>query len=102
MYQKYEDVKLENKFAPVALTIPLITDFSEATVKKVKGATSKLKSSLPVIYCMYVFSIVMGKLMPTALNMPMLSNGSKNYSLAFSNTPGFLKKMKFGEVDTER
>jgi len=33
MYEKYEDVKLENKFAPVALNIPLIHDFSEAAVK---------------------------------------------------------------------
>lgn len=33
MYKKYEDVKLENKFAPIALTIPLVKDFSDGAIK---------------------------------------------------------------------
>jgi len=51
---------------------------------------------------MYVMSIVMGKLVPKAIALPMLTHGSKNYTLAFSNTPGFLKQMKFGDIDTNR
>ena len=40
MYEKYDDVKLENKFAPIALRIPIISDFTEAAIKKIKGATA--------------------------------------------------------------
>ena len=40
-YENFEDVKLENKFAPCHLTIPLINDAAEA-VPQVSKLTKKM------------------------------------------------------------
>jgi NRPS condensation-like uncharacterized protein len=63
MYKTFESVKMENKFAPATLTIPLITDPVEA-LSRISKITKNLRSGFPTTYCMYVLSIVTAVIFP--------------------------------------
>lgn len=101
MYKTFEAVKLENKFAPIPMTIPLETE-PDKTIPKIKKVTKKMKSDFAVTYCMYLFARITGKLLPHAVNNFIQNEGSKSYTIGFSNSPGFLKEMKFGDVPCKR
>lgn len=65
-YYKREDVKQENKFAPIGVHLPLKQDLQEA-FKAAKAATAAINSSFFEIYATYVMSRLAGKLAPTFL-----------------------------------
>lgn len=44
MYKRPEDVKLENKFAPIPISLPLIGD-KAATLKRIKQVTGQVRSA---------------------------------------------------------
>jgi NRPS condensation-like uncharacterized protein len=97
MYRTSEEVKLENKFAPIPLTIPVESDRIKA-LTAVKRATKQLKSQFAITYCMYVLALVTSKLLPDFVCRLIADKGSLPYTMAFSNTPGLLKPVSFGDV----
>lgn len=52
LYPSFKQVKLENKFAPIPLELPLVED-SQESLKQVRKQTSKLKSMFPQVYFLY-------------------------------------------------
>jgi len=54
---------LENKFAPLNLSLPLDSDYRQA-LAKVKKVTKEMKSEFSIVYATYILSIVCGLLMP--------------------------------------
>ena len=97
MYETFEEVRLENKFAPIPLTIPVEKDMLK-TLSAVKRVTKQLKSQFAITYCMYVLGIVTGMLLPGFVCSLIADKASLPYTLAFSNTPGILKPVSFGNV----
>jgi hypothetical protein len=89
-YEKVEDIKLENKFAPIPLTIPLSKDLIEA-FKLIPKASSKLRNAFGEVYATYAGSYYSSMLSPYFLSNWFLNRASSPITLAFSNTPGLLK-----------
>lgn len=98
---KSEDVKLENKFAPVALKVPICSD-PEQAMMKVKPVTRQLKASFPQIYATYVLSLFVSLFIPNVLAYHFGIFGSSAFTCAFSNTPGISKPTKYNGVELER
>ena len=89
-YPTAKDVKLENKFAVVPLDIPLRRDMDEA-LKVIPKATWKLRSAFGEVFAIYVLSKISMTFLPYFLTNNFLNSSTKPFTLAFSNTPGFLK-----------
>ena len=100
LYEKFEDVKLENKFAPVALSIPICANPEDA-IQKTKPVTRQLKGSFPQIYATYVLSLIVGFCIPTFMSRFMANNMSQPFTLAFSNTPGCLKPLHYAGMEVD-
>jgi len=97
MYKTFEEVVLENKFAPIALELPLIRDPKQA-LSQIKRLTIKLRKSFPMTYCMYLIACVSAMFMPGSFCTKMNGDLSIPYTLAFSNTPGNLAAISMGGV----
>jgi NRPS condensation-like uncharacterized protein len=100
MYKTFESVKLENKFAPVALQLPLINDPKEA-LPQIKRITSNFRKSFAITYCMYVVSTVTAMFLPQSVCTKVNAELSTPFTLAFSNTPGNLKPVTMGGVPND-
>jgi hypothetical protein len=90
MYETFDDVKMENKFAPIFMTIPLTEDPREA-ISKVSKITKALKKTFPQIYFLYVLSKVSSYILPDFLLGKTTDSLTRQFTLAFSNVPGMLK-----------
>ena len=97
MYKKSEDVKLENKFAPIALRIPIIPGTAES-LKGIKEVTRELREGFHLTYCLYVISLASAMFLPAYLCRKLGDEASLPFTLAFSNTPGVLKPVGFGDI----
>lgn len=65
-YPTKEEVKLENKFAAIPLTVPT-TDKMETSYGKIKSVTGQLRGSLGLIYAVYALSFWSTMLTPRAV-----------------------------------
>jgi len=100
MYRTFEQVVLENKFAPVAFRLPLIRDPKQA-LTNIKRLTVKLRKSFPMTYCMYLVGSVTTMFLPGSLCTKLNGKLSTCFTLAFSNTPGNLRPITLGGVPNE-
>ena len=89
-YERYEDVKLENKFAPYPLTIPLLRDPHEALVH-VSKKTATLRTGFTKVYASYMCGFICGALLPRFICKLIVNQGTLPPTIAFSNLPGPLK-----------
>ena len=62
-YKTREDIKVENKFAGMPLTVPL-TESMETSYDQITKVTQDLKGAMGCIYAMYVFFNWSGKISP--------------------------------------
>jgi len=95
-YNTFESVKLENKFAPIAVEIPLLSD-PERALPAVYSVTSNMKSKFAEIYATYVGILMMGNIAPASLIAKLNDMVSMSPTLAFSNMPGILTPIHFGD-----
>jgi NRPS condensation-like uncharacterized protein len=92
LYPTREAVKLENKFAPCQMRLPIVEDPQES-LKAVKKETAKLKRQFPAIYFMYITGKTMSVFLADFISRVVTDKLSMPYTLAFSNTPGVLKEI---------
>lgn len=93
-YESLKELKLENKFAPVGIVLPLKSDVTEE-MGIVAKITKLMKKRFPMVYALYAisyFGIMFG---PNTFSSWFLETGSKPFTLAFSNLPGLLKPATF-------
>ena len=93
MYETFNEVKMENKFAPVFMTIPLVKDAKEA-ISKVSKITKAMKKTFPQIYFLFIVSKYSSYFLPNFLLNITSENLTKQFTLAFSNTPGMLQPIE--------
>jgi|688.fasta_scaffold486860_1 hypothetical protein len=93
-YERNEDVKLENKFAPYPLTIPLLSD-PHLALKEVSKKTSKLRSGFNKVYAAYMSGFLCGLLLPKFICKMIVNQGTIAPTVAFSNVPGPLHKLSY-------
>lgn len=98
-YATYDDVKLENKFSPMPVKLPLCSD-PEESLKKVKPVTSKMRTDFKKTYATYVIAICIGYFMPAWMAKINCDVLTKPVTLAFSNIPGILKRIKYKDIET--
>ena len=98
-YMTYDDVRLENKFAPMPVKIPLELDLEEA-LKKMKPVSGKMRKDFKVTYATYVLAMLMGYLTPAWLAKIGGDSLSKPLTLSFSNIPGVLRPLHFKDTYT--
>lgn len=98
-FERWEDVELVNKFAPVDLTLPLRKE-PEAALRAVVDATKKLKSLFGKVYASYIVSLCSGLLLPKVVNKMMVDRLSLQPTLSFSNVPGPLEKISYKGSET--
>ena len=91
-YQKYQDIKLENKFSVIPLTIPLKKTMQEA-YPVVTEVSRYIKSSVAYMYCSYAMTFWSSLLLPRMISQIGLHNASMQLSFTFSNNPGPIKFM---------
>lgn len=97
MYEKIEDVKMENKFAPASMRIPLIEEPADC-LQSIKKETAKLKKSFGVIYFMYFFADFTALLVSDFVKRIIADDLTRPFTLAFSNTPGLLRPIQVRET----
>jgi len=81
---------LENKFAPLPLTIPLDSDI-ERSLSEVYKVTSKLRSSFGDVYATYAATFYIGMFAPYKVMEKFSEYSTRPFTLAFSNLPGLIK-----------
>ena len=89
-YPTADKVKLENKFAALPLSVPVVSDMKSA-YPIIKKATSKIKGSLSFIYAMYAMTFWTNILVPRVIPKKTVEKFSHKFTAAFSNTPGPIK-----------
>ena len=95
----YEEVELENKFAPMPLKVSLESD-AEKALQQALRASGDMKKSFAKIYTIYIMSVFVGHFMPTFFLKLAGEKMTKPFTLAFSNTPGILKKIHYKDATT--
>lgn len=96
-YPTPDDVKLENKFAAIPLTVPLAPSMEEAfpLIKKASRAIKNSFSSFCFVYGTYWVQKRAAMFKPRWIIKQILTMASQNYTLAFSNTPGPIKPFQY-------
>lgn len=92
-YQTPQELKLENKFAGVPLTIPLHSDLN-VSLQEIPKATAKIRNAFDVVYATYIATKMSVLLCPYWVTQRYFNNLMFPYTFAFSNTPGLLKDVK--------
>ena len=87
-----EEVKFENKFAPVALVVVLDSDVKKQ-LPKVMRVTSKMRNQFIDIYASYALSYYVGMFSPYFLHN-VIARMALPYTVAFSNIPGLIKPIE--------
>merc|ERR1712166_1113112 len=78
-YPTKEEVKLENKFAAIPLTVPT-TDKMETSYGKIKRVTGQLRGSLGLIYAVYALSFWSTMLTPRAAVLNTIETMSAKFT----------------------
>jgi len=89
-YGSWENVRFENKFAPVPLRVPLKSDVNDS-LREVPKVTSQLRHRFIDIYATYMGTYYTCMFMPYVFLNYFLMQQTIPYTMAFSNTPGLLK-----------
>ena len=92
MYKTREEVQLENKFATLPMKIPLVPGMQNS-YSKITKVLAPLKGSFPFVYASYAMTYWMSNLSPRVIPNVLMDTTSRNFTLAFSNTPGPIKKL---------
>lgn len=98
-YRTYDEVKLENKFAPMALKIDLEDD-AHSALERTKRVSRDMKKSFGKVYATYFLSLCTAYFTPLWLMKLGAESVTKPFTMAFSNTPGVLRKIHYKEVAT--
>lgn len=98
-YETYDDVKLENKIAPIPLKIDLFAD-SKSAIERANLVSSRMKKSLAKTYAYYFMALVAGFFMPIFILKITGDKITKPFTMAFSNTPGILKQIHYKDSTT--
>ena len=72
-YNTREEIKLENIFAALPITIP-VTDSIESGLSEVKKIMTGLKSAMPLVYCMYLCMLFASSIMPKTFPRRVVDN----------------------------
>lgn len=99
-YKTRQEVKTENKFAALCLSIPLHSDIKEAQ-KKVPESLEVLRD-FGLIYATWVMVEVINFLTPLFIQQIFFLDYTKKFTLAFSNTPGLIKQLELNGKHTEK
>ena len=99
MYPTFEEVELENRFAPMQLKIDLIKDHKQA-IKRVGLVTRAMKKLFTKTYATYALTRLIGYIVPAFLAKISGDNLTKPFTLTFSNVPGILTKIRYKTVET--
>jgi len=92
-YKTYKDIKLENKWAALPISLPLIDSMQQSSV--VRQATSKIKNSLNFVYGSYALTFWSAILLTRQLPAFFLDQVTRKFTIAISNTPGPLKQYRY-------
>jgi hypothetical protein len=92
-YLTMEELKLENKFAVVPLTIPLNKDM-QASLREIPKATQMIRSKFGQIYATYIATKFTMTLLPYFMTNWYMNFSTLAFTFAFSNVPGLLKPIK--------
>lgn len=100
-YPTPEDVKLENKFAAIPLTVPLAPSMEEAypIVKKASKFIKTGFSSVCFVYGTYLTQKITSMMLAKCLVRQFIDLISEKNTLAFSNTPGPIKPFQYYDKD---
>jgi hypothetical protein len=98
-YSTFGSVHIENKFAPMPIDLPLFEDFEKAVPAIVK-ITKGMKNQFTEVYATYIITLICGALLPGFLMAKMITLLSLPPTLAFSNTPGILRPIRYRECET--
>lgn len=98
-YDTYDQVALENKFAILPIKLHLSEDL-HAALNLNKKITKQLKTAFPQVYAYYFLQKVGAYLTPPFIAKMFANKISKPFTLAFSNTPGVLRKITYKETET--
>lgn len=91
LYETFEKVKLENKFAPVLLpNVPISSDLDQS-LKEVPKVTGGLRTKFGEIYALYAISYFSNLVIPYYLGNWVMMNSTLPFTFAFSNVPGLQK-----------
>ena len=91
-YKTYDEVELENKFAPMPIKIPLEQE-PEKALKSATRVSRDMKKQFAKVYTIYLVSVFLGLFVPTFMAKLAGEKMTKPFTLAFSNTPGILKRI---------
>ena len=91
-YDTYDEVELENKFAPMPLKIPLESQSDKALASSSRVARD-MRKQFAKMYTIYVLSLFIGFFVPTFMLKLASEKMTKPFTMAFSNTPGILKRI---------
>lgn len=89
-YETIDELKLENKFAPIPVVIPLENTMEKA-LKVIPKVTAKLRTSFGSVYATYAFSFYSTLLLPHWFLDLFIKQATIPYTLALSNVPGPIK-----------
>ena len=98
-YNTYDEVELENKFAPMPLKIDL-TDEPKTALKLASRISREMKRNFTKVYALYFLSLVTSYFTPMFMLKIGAEKVSKPFTMAFSNTPGVLRKIHYKDVET--
>lgn len=96
-YPTPEEVKLENKFAALPLTVPLAPTMEQAypLVKKASKAIKNSFASFCFVYGTYFVQKLTAGLMARLVTKSAVNHLTQKYTMAFSNTPGPIKPFQY-------
>ena len=98
-YETYDEVELENKFAPMPLKVDLDSD-PRTALKLSSRVSREMKKSFSKVYALYFLSLIMSYFSPMFILKLGAEKMSKPFTMAFSNTPGVLRRFNYKEVST--
>lgn len=90
---------MENKFAPMPLKVDLVEDHKEA-LTRAKRVSRDMKKNYAKVYAIYFLSLVTSYILPLFILKICAEKMTKPFTMAFSNTPGVLRHVKYKEVKT--
>ena len=95
-YETLDQLKMENKFAPISMTIPLKKTMEES-MKVVPKVTASLRNAFGEVYATYAASFYSTMFLPHNLLDWFIAQSSFPFTMAFSNTPGPIKPICDGD-----
>jgi len=89
-YDKREDVKLENKFAAIPMTLPLISKMKDS-YDPISKITKRMKNIIGYIYTSYAVAYLSSMFTSRFLVTQAIYGATMKLTIAISNVPGPLK-----------